>query len=132
VSKAWTKETSIMCGVELPEDLPFNRYMEYFGPRYKLEVLPTNVDDHNPPEYLEALKRQVFENLRELPHAPGVQMREVSSKPLSRVLGINKDDDDDDPDNELDQRIRSESRPPHPLTLRNLPPAQRRRRGVGL
>jgi histone deacetylase 1/2 len=106
--------------------------MEYFGPRYKLEVLPTNVDDHNPPEYLEALKRQVFENLRELPHAPGVQMREVSSKPLSRVLGINKDDDDDDPDNELDQRIRSESRPPHPLTLRNLPPAQRRRRGVGL
>ncbi|BEJ17007.1 hypothetical protein CspHIS471_0604080 [Cutaneotrichosporon sp. HIS471] len=106
VSKAWTKETSIMCGVELPEDLPFNRYMEYFGPRYKLEVLPTNVDDHNPPEFIEALKRQVFENLRELPHAPSVQMREVSSKPLSRVLGISKDEDDDDPDNELDQRIR--------------------------
>jgi histone deacetylase 1/2 len=108
VSKAWTKETAIMCGIELPEDLPYNRYMEYFGPRYKLEVLPTNVDDHNPPEYIEALKRHIFENLRDLPHAPGVQMREVSSKPLSRVMGISKEDEDDDPDNDLDARIKSE------------------------
>lgn len=25
VSKAWCKETAIMCGQELPEDLPYNR-----------------------------------------------------------------------------------------------------------
>lgn len=30
--------------------------MEYYGPRYKLEVLANNQDDHNPPEYLEAIK----------------------------------------------------------------------------
>jgi histone deacetylase 1/2 len=30
--------------------------MEYYGPRFKLEVLPHNTDDHNPPEYLEAMK----------------------------------------------------------------------------
>lgn len=106
VSKAWTKETGIMCGVELPEDLPYNRYLEYFGPRYKLEVMPTNVDDHNPPEYLEALKRTIAENLRELPHAPSVQMREVPSKSISRAIGLSKDDDEDDPDNEIDQRIK--------------------------
>ncbi|KAL1408926.1 hypothetical protein Q8F55_005740 [Vanrija albida] len=105
VAKAWTKETAIMCGVDLPEDLPYNRYMEYFGPRYKLEVLPTNVDDHNPPEYVEALRKAIFENLKQIPHAPGVQMREVPGKPLSRALGISKDDDDD-PDNELDNRIK--------------------------
>jgi hypothetical protein len=35
-------------------------------------------------------------------------MREVSSKPLSRVMGISKEDEDDDPDNDLDARIKSE------------------------
>jgi hypothetical protein len=30
--------------------------MEYYGPRYKLEVLANNADDHNPPEYLEKIK----------------------------------------------------------------------------
>lgn len=85
--------------------------MEYFGPRYKLEVLPTNVDDHNPPEYLEALKKKIFENLRELPHAPSVQMRQVPSKPLSKAMGILKDDEDDDPDADLDHRIKSELKP---------------------
>jgi histone deacetylase 1/2 len=33
-----------------------DRSMEYYGPRFKLEVLPNNTDDHNPPEYLEAIK----------------------------------------------------------------------------
>lgn len=63
-----------MCGVDLPEDLPYNQLcvlhsslvmrkmltdknsLEYYGPRYKLEVLPTNAVDHNPPEYLERIK----------------------------------------------------------------------------
>ena len=30
--------------------------MEYYGPRYKLEVLPNNTDDHNPTAYLDAIK----------------------------------------------------------------------------
>lgn len=30
--------------------------MEYYGPRYKLEVLPSNVEDFNTPEYLADLK----------------------------------------------------------------------------
>lgn len=30
--------------------------MEYYGPRYKLEVLPSNVEDFNTPEYLGDLK----------------------------------------------------------------------------
>ncbi|KAL7420154.1 hypothetical protein Q5752_005120 [Cryptotrichosporon argae] len=104
VAKAWTKETAIMVGRDLPEDLPYNHYMEYFGPRYKLEVLQTNVDDHNPPEYLEAIKRTIFENLRDLPFAPSAQIKAVPGKSLSQVLGLNNVDDD--PDHELDTRIK--------------------------
>ncbi|WVR03230.1 hypothetical protein IAU60_000221 [Kwoniella sp. DSM 27419] len=106
VARAWTNETAVMCDVELPEDLPYNQYMEYYGPRYKLEVLTNNTDDHNPPEYLERIKRQVIENLRDLPHAPSAQMRQVPTNPLSQALGMGKKDDADEPEDEVDARIR--------------------------
>ncbi|WVQ76912.1 hypothetical protein IAR50_006590 [Cryptococcus sp. DSM 104548] len=109
VARAWTKETAIMCGVELGEELPYNQYLEYYGPRYKLEVVPTNAQDHNPPEYLERIKQQVFENLRDLPFAPGVQMRDVPRKTVGQVLGITDGyggGDGEEPEDELDQRIK--------------------------
>ena len=34
--------------------------MEYYGPRFKLEVLSNNTDNHNPPEYIEAIKYVSF------------------------------------------------------------------------
>ncbi|OXB37819.1 histone deacetylase 1/2 [Cryptococcus neoformans] len=105
VARAWTKETAIMCGVDLAEDLPYNQFLEYYGPRYKLEVLPTNAVDHNPPEYLERIKNQVFENLRNLPFAPSAQMRSVPSKTIGQVLGIT-DGGDEEPEDEIDQRIK--------------------------
>jgi len=39
-----------------PRNLADLASMEYYGPRYKLEVLANNADDHNPPEYLEKIK----------------------------------------------------------------------------
>jgi histone deacetylase 1/2 len=30
--------------------------MEYYGPRYKLEVLANNMDDQNTPEYLASIR----------------------------------------------------------------------------
>ncbi|WVQ85137.1 hypothetical protein IAT38_007302 [Cryptococcus sp. DSM 104549] len=106
VARAWTKETAVMCGVELPEDLPYNQFLEYYGPRYKLEVLPTNAVDHNPPEYLERIKNQVFENLRNLPFAPSAQMRSIPKKSIGRALGVTTGGDDSEPEDEIDQRVK--------------------------
>ncbi len=50
----------------------------------------------------------VIENLRELPHAPGVQMRSVPSKRLSQALGFSKDGYESEPEDELDARLKSE------------------------
>jgi len=52
-------------------------------------------------------RQRVLENLRNLPHAPGVQMHHVPSKPLGRALGM-KDGELSDPEDEVDVRIRSE------------------------
>lgn len=73
VSRAWAFETGLAAGQELNTQLPVNEYYAYFGPDYKLDVRPNNMEDHNSREYLEKVKIQVFENLRHTAFAPSVQ-----------------------------------------------------------
>lgn len=50
-----------------------NEYYQYFGPDYTLDVRPNNMEDLNTRGYLEKLKIQVMENLRQTAFAPSVQ-----------------------------------------------------------
>jgi len=49
VVRAWTYETACALGIEreIDPNLPWNEYFEWFGPRYRLEVLPNNMEDMN-------------------------------------------------------------------------------------
>lgn len=76
VSRAWAYETGIAAGQELSPQVPVNEYYEYFGPDYTLDVRPNNMEDLNTRSYLERIKMQVFENLRQTTHAPSVQGHE--------------------------------------------------------
>ena len=53
VARTWAFETGLACGVEMGRDLPFNEYLEYFGPEFKLDVPSNNMDNANSREYLE-------------------------------------------------------------------------------
>nr|CDS23263.1 histone deacetylase 1 [Echinococcus granulosus] len=77
VARCWTYETSIALNTEVPNDLPYNDYYEYFGPDFKLHISPSNMTNLNTPDYIERIKNKLFENLRMLPHAPSVQMVDV-------------------------------------------------------
>nr|CAD7454043.1 unnamed protein product [Timema tahoe] len=100
VSRCWTYETSVALGVEIANELPYNDYFEYFGPDFKLHISPSNMANQNTPEYLEKIKTRLFENLRMLPHAPGVQVQAIPED------SVNDSDDDEDkanPDERLTQ-----------------------------
>lgn len=75
VSRCWTYETAVALGSEIANELPYNDYFEYFGPDFKLHISPSNMTNTNASEYLEKIKNRLFENLRMLPHAPGVQIQ---------------------------------------------------------
>ena len=49
VARAWTYETACALGIESDIDLnlPWNEYFEWFGPRYRLEVQESNLEDLN-------------------------------------------------------------------------------------
>merc|ERR1711994_901493 len=70
-------ETAVALNVEIANELPYNDYFEYFGPDFKLHISPSNMANQNTPEYMDKIKTRLFENLRMLPHAPGVQMANI-------------------------------------------------------
>ncbi|KAL1925366.1 uncharacterized protein VTP21DRAFT_249 [Calcarisporiella thermophila] len=100
VAKAWAYETGVVVGQDIGPTMPYNDYYEYFGPDYKLDVLSSNMDNLNTPEYLEKIKVQVLQNLSRTQFAPSVQMQEV---PADKVES--DDEDMDDPEERLPQRI---------------------------
>ncbi|PIO38896.1 hypothetical protein AB205_0041160, partial [Aquarana catesbeiana] len=101
VARCWTFETAVALDTEIPNGqykLPYNDYFEYFGPDFKLHISPSNMTNQNTNEYLEKIKQRLFENLRMLPHAPGVQMQAI---PEDAVQDDSGDEDDDDPDKRI-------------------------------
>uniref|UniRef100_A0A8C1EPE9 Histone deacetylase 1 n=1 Tax=Cyprinus carpio carpio TaxID=630221 RepID=A0A8C1EPE9_CYPCA len=102
VARCWTYETAVALDSTIPNELPYNDYFEYFGPDFKLHISPSNMTNQNTNDYLEKIKQRLFENLRMLPHAPGVQMQAIPEDAVQEDSG----DEEDDPD----KRISSESR----------------------
>lgn len=49
VARTWTYETACALGIEgdIDPNLPWNEYFEWFGPRYRLEVVESNMEDMN-------------------------------------------------------------------------------------
>ncbi|MGH0182175.1 UNVERIFIED_CONTAM: hypothetical protein FKN15_008765 [Acipenser sinensis] len=101
VARCWTYETAVALDTEIPNELPYNDYFEYFGPDFKLHISPSNMTNQNTNDYLEKIKQRLFENLRMLPHAPGVQMQAI---PEDAIQGDSGEEDEEDPDKRISIR----------------------------
>lgn len=100
VARCWTYETSVALDCDIPNELPYNDYFEYFGPDFKLHIQPSNMQNQNTPDYLDKIKTRLFENLRMIPHAPGVQMAPIPEDGAPEE----SDEEQDNPKN-ADQRF---------------------------
>jgi histone deacetylase 1/2 len=56
-------ETAIALDCEIPSELTYNDYFEYFGPAFKLYINPSNMTSHNIPECMKIINRLLSENL---------------------------------------------------------------------
>lgn len=105
VSRTWAYETGLLVGQKMGPDLPFNDYYEYYAPDYELEVRPSNMDNANSAEYLQKIKLQVIENLRQTTFAPSVQMTDVPRDPEGMNDEADAEMDDLDEDENPDARF---------------------------
>jgi len=94
VARCWTYETAIALGVDIANELPYNDYFEYYGPDFKLHISPSNMANQNNAEYLDKIKTKLLENLRMLPHAPGVQMQPIPDDAIKNLDEVNEDRED--------------------------------------
>lgn len=107
VARTWTYETALLLGRQPDEDLPFNEYMGWFGPEYKLDVRPTSMENLNSEAYLEGLRSRVIDNLRCLPFAPSVQLQPTPKYSLNaHAEGDLSDASDEGEGGELDKKVR--------------------------
>jgi histone deacetylase 1/2 len=67
-------------------EIPVNEYYEYFGPDYKLNVQPSNMEDLNSSRYLNRVLGIVSDNLRSLGGPPSVQMQ--GARPALRRCAV--------------------------------------------
>lgn len=100
VSRCWCYETAVLLDEQLDDELPYNDYLGYYGPDYRLHLQPANMENLNRPEMLHHIYTSVMENIRHLPCAPSVHV--CADNP--DALLIESDDSDDDV---FDERLTS-------------------------
>ncbi|KAG5649423.1 hypothetical protein H0H81_003952 [Sphagnurus paluster] len=111
VVRAWAYETACALGIEkdIDPNLPWNSYFEWFGPRYRLEVLENNMDDlNNKDGLLDKIRITALQQLQELAHAPSVGMHDVPRDSVGHHLGLRSDHYDTH--DELDLRLAQHAR----------------------
>ena len=47
VARCWAYETSVLLDVEIPNEIPYNDYFEYYAPDFKLHLTPEPRDNLN-------------------------------------------------------------------------------------
>lgn len=79
VSRCWTYETSVLVGVEIPDELPETVYDAFFADsHWKLHPpLTGKVDNQNSPASLQRITINIRNKLRYLQGAPSVAMQEI-------------------------------------------------------
>ncbi|OAF65135.1 hypothetical protein A3Q56_07152, partial [Intoshia linei] len=77
VARCWAYETAVALDVEISNELPYNDYFEYYGPDFKLHITPSNMSNQNNPDYLRKVTEQLCENMKNIMHAPNVEMKQI-------------------------------------------------------
>jgi histone deacetylase 1/2 len=94
VPRCWTYETAVLLGVDVKDALPYNDYFEYYGPDYRLHMPVSNMENANKPEYLDNVKVQIFDILKQVEPVPGVAVQTGSSLETPADLKAPEQDED--------------------------------------
>jgi histone deacetylase 1/2 len=81
VARCWTNETALALGIQLPDAIPPNDYIQYYSPDYRLHLdSDPSLQNANSKDYLFKCTSVILENLRSLQAAPSVEFSQVPSE----------------------------------------------------
>jgi histone deacetylase 1/2 len=102
VARCWTYETSVLLGVDIPNELPYNDFFEYYAPDFKLHLTASDMPNANKREHLDSITARVLQNLKNLQGAPSVQMSAVPPDWVIRNQQTPQEVEDKNPDKRLE------------------------------
>ncbi|OQS54871.1 HDAC1 [Ecytonucleospora hepatopenaei] len=79
VARAWAYDTGVALGINLDSDIPYNEFMDYYIPTYKLKIPKLNIENKNTKTEIENILSNIFINLEKVCIAPSVQMNRTPS-----------------------------------------------------
>jgi len=121
VARAWTHETSILADMEIPNEIPYSEYFEFFSPDFTLLLDKCNLQtdanyyffgggggsgnasastNHNTRQYLDNITKYTIELLKEIDFSPSVQMQDVPEVFAPSIVDGVDEDIDNTPDSE--------------------------------
>ena len=95
VARCWAYETSVLLGQDIPDELPYNDFFEYYGPDYRLHITPSNMENLNDKRYLDFLREKLFAQLDALEAVPGTAINTGAGGrdvPRDAALGAGRDE----------------------------------------
>jgi len=101
VARCWAYETSVVLDCDIPNQIPFNDYYEYYAPDFELHLNPEPRDNLNTDASLDGIQVEILQQLQSLQGVPSVQMQQVPPefnllKDSTSSEGINDGGEDDD------------------------------------
>uniref|UniRef100_A0A0G4FGJ8 Histone deacetylase n=1 Tax=Chromera velia CCMP2878 TaxID=1169474 RepID=A0A0G4FGJ8_9ALVE len=102
VAKCWTYETAVLLEKELDPVIPEDtKYLGYYGPDCRLEVLPSSVlENHNSRADMDKIEQQLVEVMKGKVFATnaGIKSAAVNDSGPFPVLNLQRSEQDDDAD----------------------------------
>ncbi|KAG6459532.1 histone deacetylase 3 [Manduca sexta] len=95
VARCWTYETSLLVDEQISNELPYNEYLEFFAPDLQLHPEINSTNNANSKQYLEAITKHVYDNLKMCQHSPAVQMTHVPGDFFPEEYKIKEEPDPD-------------------------------------
>ncbi|EAY14482.1 acetylpolyamine aminohydrolase, putative [Trichomonas vaginalis G3] len=72
VARCWAYETAVLTETPISDELPYNEYMGYFGPDYRLHLQPSNMENTNSEQDLNDLMQLIDNHMKDAQAAPSV------------------------------------------------------------
>ncbi|XP_072934589.1 histone deacetylase 3 [Epargyreus clarus] len=95
VARCWTYETSLLVDENISNELPYTEYLEFFAPDFQLHPEINSTTNANSKQYLDAISKHVYDNLKMCQLSPAVQMTHIPGDFFPEEYRIKEEPDPD-------------------------------------
>jgi len=99
VARCWAYETALAIDTEIDNNIPYNRFFQYYGPSFKLHLdKDPELINNNSPKHLSDMKTRLLQQLKHVEAVPSVEFQDrvPDARDLDEAAARERDNRDPD------------------------------------